>query len=274
LITPNGVIVATAFEPYPTSYPRPLWAEQDPGDWWRAIAVTTRRVLESAKTPPSKVLGMAFTTQMVNLIPVDAAGEPLRPCISWLDGRAGEEARGVMRRLGGGRIFSAIVGAMLTGKDLLPKMLWLKRNEPQLYGRTASLLDCSGYLLWKATRRMVAERSVASATGLLNLKSKAWDQTLIRFFGLDRRKFPELATSTELAGGLAPDAAQQLGLRAGTPVFAGAGDAQAAAVGAGAVGDGDGHLVLGTSGFVGVITARVGSEASSPYNQPDPGSCC
>jgi xylulokinase len=101
LVTPSGQVLATAFEPHPTSYPLPLWAEQDPRDWWRAVTVTARQVLEAAKTQASRVSGLAFTTQMVNLIPLDPAGTPLRPCISWLDGRAGHEARSIMRRVGG-----------------------------------------------------------------------------------------------------------------------------------------------------------------------------
>ena len=197
LITPDGRVQATAFEPYPTTYPRPLWAEQDPDDWWRAIAATTRSLLQAAGVGPEQVAGIAFTTQMVNLIPLDAAGLPLRPCISWLDGRAGVEARGIMRRFGGERIFASIVGAAITGKDVLPKMLWLKKHETEVYRRAATLVDVGGYLLLRTTGRRVVEYSVASVTGLLHLKRKTWDEGMMRLFGLDRAKFPDLVRSTE-----------------------------------------------------------------------------
>jgi xylulokinase len=256
LINTDGQVQAKAFEPYPTTYPRPLWAEQDPEDWWRAIAATTRRVLQAAGVGPDQVAGIAFTTQMVNLIPLDAAGAPLRPCISWLDGRAGIEARGIMRRLGGERIFAAILGAGITGKDVLPKMLWLKKHEPEVYRRAATLVDVGGYLLLRTTGRRVVEWSVASVTGLFHLKHKTWDEGMMRLFGLERAKFPDLVQSIDRVGGLTPSAAADLGLRAGTPVFGGAGDGMSAPVGAGAVGDGDGHLMLGTSGFIGAITRR------------------
>lgn len=256
LATTDGQVRATAFEAYPTTFPRPLWAEQEPEDWWRAIAATTQRVLQAAGTGPGQVAGIAFTTQLVNLIALDSTGAPLRRCISWLDGRAGNEARSIMRRLGGKGVFAAIAGAAITGKDVLPKMLWLKKHEPEVYRNAAALVDVGGYLLLRATGRLVAEWSVASVTGLFHLKRKTWDTTLMRLFGLDRAKFPELVRATDRVGGLTPSAASDLGLLVGTPVFAGAGDGMTAPVGAGAVGEGDGHLTLGTSGFVGVITGR------------------
>ncbi|RCK73204.1 MAG: Xylulose kinase [Anaerolineae bacterium] len=272
LVNEEGKLQGTAFEPYPTHYPRPLWAEQNPEDWWQAVCTTTRRLLDQQQVPPSHIAGIAFSTQMVNLLPVDREGNPLRPCISWLDGRAEEEAQQVMRKVGGRVIFAALVGVAITGKDVLPKYLWLKKNEPQIYQQAAALMDCSGYLLARATGRLVAEWTVSSVTGVFNLKTKTWDTTLIRFLGLDTGKFPELVLPFEQVGGLTRRAAQELGLLEGTPVFGGAGDAMTAAVGSGAVGEGEGHLCLGTSGFVGIVTSRrvVGKRGIPTIQSADP----
>lgn len=272
LMTTTGQILATAYEPHPTRYPRPLWAEQDPEDWWRTVAASTRDVLDSARADSTRIRAISFTTQMVNLIPVDGSGKPLTGCISWLDGRAGDEANAVMRRLGGRRLFAALVGATLTGKDVLPKMLWLRRHQPGVFNQAAHLIDCSSYLLHRATGRLVVDWSVASVTGLFNLKSKTWDHSLMRFFRIPPEKFPKLVQSTDQVGGLTAEAASFLGLPPDLPVFAGCGDGQAAPVGAGAVGDGDGHLVLGTSGFVGVITRRrvVGKQGIVTLQSADP----
>lgn len=256
LVNEEGRLQGTAFEPYPTHYPRPLWAEQDPADWWQAVCVTTRRLLDQQQVSPSQISGIAFSTQMVNLLPVDKEGNPLRPCISWLDGRAEEEAEQVMRRVGGRAIFAALVGVAITGKDVLPKYLWLKKNEPHIYQQAAALMDCSGYLLARTTGRLVAEWTVSSVTGVFNLKTKTWDTTLMRFLGLEISKFPELVLPFEQVGGLTRRAAQEMGLLEGTPVFGGAGDTMTAAVGSGAVGEGEGHLCLGTSGFVGIVTSK------------------
>ena len=273
LVSAGGNVITTAFEPYPTHYLGNLLAEQNPDDWWRAVITTTHRVMETSGTRPDEILGMAFSTQQVNAIPVTAQGEPLRPCISWLDGRAWEEAQLVMRKLGGEKLFALLVGVALTGKDLLPKYLWLKRNEPDIYRQAAAIVDASGYLLCRATGRLVYELSVASVTGLFNIKNKTWDTGLMRLFRIDREKFPDLVESTERVGGLTTQAANELGLPQGIPVFGGAGDAQAAAVGSGAVGESEAHLCLGTSGFVGVITSRrvVGRHGLVTIQSADPG---
>jgi xylulokinase len=195
------------------------------------------------------------------------------PCISWLDGRAGEEAQIVMRKVGGPAIFAMLVGVAMTGKDIIPKHLWLKRNAPGVYAKATAIVDASGYLLYQATGKLVCEWSVASVTGLFNLKTKVWDTTLIRFFSFDPSKFPDLVQSHERVGGLRPEAASALGLLEGTPVFGGAGDAMTAAVGSGAVGEGEGHLCLGTSGFVGIMTSKrvTGKRGIATIQSADPG---
>jgi len=268
----SGKVIAIAHEAYPTYYPQPLYAEQDVEDWWRAVVKATRRVLEISGAGPREVLGLAFSSQMLNTIPVDANGSPLRRCISWLDGRAWEEALQVMRKLGGKALFTQIVGSALTGKDLLPKYLWLKRHEPEIYKRSAAFMDCGGYLLQRTTGRMVGEWSVVSVTGLFNMKKKTWDTSLINLFGLDRAKFPELVRSIDQVGGLRTEPASELGLLEGTPVFGGAGDAQCTAVGSGAVGDGDAHLALGTPGYVVVLTTRniTGRRGVATIHSADP----
>jgi xylulokinase len=256
LITTSGEVVAKAYQPYPTTYPGPLRAEQAPEDLWQGVVTTTRRVLGTSGARPEQILGLSFSTQMVNVVLLDQRAQPLGPILSWLDGRAGDQARQVMRRLGGDRIFASIVGSKLTGKDLLPKYLWLKRFDSEAYARAASIVDVSGYILHRATGELAYEWTCASVTGLFDLKGKGWSRGLMRFFGLDPAKFPALVPSCEPVGGLADEAARQLGLLAGTPVIAGAGDAMAAAVGSGAVGLGEGHLNLGTSGFVGILSSK------------------
>jgi xylulokinase len=256
IITMDGRLVASAYETYPTRFSYSLWAEQEPEDWWRAVINATRSVLDSSGIKPEQILSLSFSTQMVNALPLDGEGKPLRSCINWLDGRAWEEAHAAMAKFGGPKIFASLFGVAITGKDLIPKYIWLKEKEPQVYQRAAAIVDVSSYLLLCATGRLVYEWTSASVTGLFNLKSKKWDMTGIRVFGLDKSKFPELVQSSELVGGLTKKAARELGLVEGTPVFGGAGDAMAAAVGSGAVLEGEGHLCLGTSGFVGIVTSR------------------
>jgi len=255
LVDTQGKVKATAFSPYPIQYPRPDWAEQDPEDWWRAVASTTRQVLERAAVAPRDVLCMVHSTQMLGIVPMGQDARPMRPAITWLDARAPEQAQRIMAKFLTPKLFALIAGAELSGKDGLPKLLWLKENEPQVYQGMQCFLDVNGYLIYRATGRMVFEWSCASVFGS-ELKTLDWLRAIIRYIGLDLAKFPPLVRSIDVAGKLTATAAQECGLLEGTPVFGGGGDAPAAAVGSGAVGEGDGHIYLGTSGWVGVVTHK------------------
>jgi xylulokinase len=256
IVTIDGRLRETAHETYPTYFPKPRWAEQNPEDWWQAILRSTQRVMEASGVEQEQINGIAFSTAMTNIVILDAQRKLLRPCIFWMDGRAGEEARFIMRKLGGPRVFTQLIGATASGKDLIPKYLWLKRNEPEIYNQGTYFLDLSGYLLYRATGEMAYEWSVASGLGLFNFKTKKIDTMLMRFFGLDASKFPRLVRSVDKVGTLSPTAAADLGLLPGIPVFGGAGDPMIAAVGSGTVSEGDAYLNLGTSAFIGVISSK------------------
>ena len=255
LVDTSGKVHTTAYVPYDIHYPHPGWAEQEPEDWWRAIVSSTRQVLQKGKVDPNNILGMVYSTQMLGIVPMSSTGQPLRPAIIWLDARAPEQATRLMNKFLGRRIFALIAGAELSGKDGLPKLLWLKENEPQIYQEMKCFLDVNGYLIYRATGKQVFEWSCASAFGF-DLGKKDWLRSIINYMGLDMSKFPPVVRSIDRVGGLTAEAARECGLLEGTPVFGGGGDAPAAATGSGAVAEGDGHIYLGTSGWVGVITSK------------------
>jgi xylulokinase len=272
LVDPQGHIHGSAFEPYEVTYPRPDWAEQEPKDWWRAVTRSTQRLLAESGVQPGEILCLTYSTQMLGVVPMSADGEPLRPGIIWLDARAQRQAEQIVRRFLSPWVFAALAGAPLLGKDVMPKMLWLKQNEPDVYNRTAKFLDVSGYLLHRSTGLMVADWTAASVVGL-DLKKKQWLTWLFNYIGLDPAKLPTLVKSTDRIGGLTAQAASECGLLEGTQVIAGAGDAPSAAVGSGAVGEGEGHIYLGTSGWVAVVTERIvtGRHGVCSIHSADPG---
>jgi len=272
LVDTEGAIHASAFQPYPVHYPRPDWAEQEPEDWWTAVTTTTRQVVAQSGVAPRDVLAMVHTTQMLGIVPMGEDSQPLRRAIIWLDGRAPEQAERIMHKFLGRRAFALVAGAELSGKDGLPKLLWLKENEPAVYNDMTCFLDVNGYLTYRATGQMVFEWSCASAIGF-DLKKKDWLRGIIRHIGLDEKKLPPLVRSTDRVGGLTAEAARACGLLEGTPVFGGGGDAPGAAVGSGAVGEGEGHIYLGTSGWVGVVTRRTptGRHGVVSIHSADPG---
>ena len=280
LVDTEGKIYASAFQPYAVHYPRPDWAEQEPEDWWRAVATTTQQVLARSGVSPRDVVASVYMTQMIGIVPMGRVGadagpaptyEPLRRAIIWLDGRAPQQAERIMHKFLGRHVFAMVAGAELSGKDGLPKLLWLKENEPEIYDRMACFLDVNGYLTYRATGKMVFEWSCASAF-CLDLKSKDWMRWIIRYIGLDQAKFPPLVRSIDQVGGLTAEAARACGLLEGTPIFGGGGDAPGAAVGSGAVGEGAGHIYLGTSGWVGVVTRKTptGSHGVASIQSADP----
>jgi xylulokinase len=250
-----GNILTSRFAPYETSYPRENWAEQNPDDWWDAVRRTTREVMAETSTSPDSVAGVIYSAQMIGVLPVDAEGIPLRPAIIWLDGRAQEQADKIVRWLTR-PLLLAIAGGVPTGKDVIAKLMWLKQRELSVYNATHKILEVDSYLVHRSCGEFVYDYSAASATGCFNFKKKDWDYTLFKLWKLDGGKMPRAQASHDRAGGLTAAAADEMGLRQGTPVFTGTGDVASATVGSGALIDGQGHVYIGSSGWIAVTVPK------------------
>lgn len=248
LVDYKGKIVATSVEAYPTFYPYPAWAEQNPEDYWKAVAANCRNIIAKTGIKPEQVSGIVFSTQAQGIIPVDKEGNVLYNNITWVDGRAEKQAQSIMKKLGGKKLFTLVAGTPIMGKDCIPKIVWLKEERPEIYSKTYRILDVNGYLKYKLTGKMVTELSGAGGYGL-DLKKKEW-LGVMKFTGVDMEKLPPLVCSTDIVGGVTEEAAAETGLLPGTPVLGGCDDVQAAAVGSGMCEDGDIHIYLGTSAWV------------------------
>jgi xylulokinase len=264
----TGEVAGSAAAAYDVVAPQPGWAEQDPDAWWAAVCRSTREALARAQAGPADLAAVSFSGQMQGTLPVDAAGRPLMRCMIWTDGRAHAQAR----RLTTGRIRVFGYGAFrlarwiwltsgaptLTGTDAISKIVWLRESRPELWERTHKLLDAKDYLLFRCTGRYVTTYDCGNLTWLMDTRKGRlrWSETLLASAGIPRRLLPELVPSTEIVGGLTAEAARDLGLREGTPVVAGAGDAPAMTVGAGAVGEREFHLALGTGAWIATHVER------------------
>lgn len=256
LVNAAGNILGYAIEEYPIYYPQPGWVEQEPEDYWKAIIKGTKKVLEEVKVKPEQISGIVFTTQAMGIIPIDERGKALYRNITWVDGRAEKQARKIMRLFGGKKVFKSIIGIEITGKDVVCKLLWLKKERPELYMKTALFLDVNGYLKYKATGEKVTEWSGACSYSF-NLKKKDWDKPIFRLIGIDLNKLPPLVRSIDSIGkGLTKSAAEEMGLIEGIPVFGGCDDTQSALVGSTAIDEGEAHVYLGTSAWLGVSTKK------------------
>jgi len=255
LINESGEVVADATTPYGFTYPHPGWVEQAPEDYWNGSVVNTRKVMEKSGISGEDVIRIVFSTQAMGIIPVDKEGKMLRHNITWVDGRAEEQAQWLMRLAGGPRIFKKIIGIEITGKDVVPKLRWLKQNEPDIYAKTDKFLDVNGYLKFRATGEKVFEWTGASSYSF-NLKKKDWDYIIFKIAGIDTDKLPRLVKSTDVVGTLTEEASKELGLPRKVPVFGGCDDTQSAAIGSGANGEGEAHIYLGTSAWAGITTKK------------------
>jgi len=255
LVGTDGRIHGKCSAPLQVHYPGAGRAEQEPADWWKAIAETTRGLLQQTGVSPNQILCVTHCAQMLGIVPMSAKTGSLGRAIIWLDSRASVQAQRMMRKFIDARVFALIAGAPMCGRDCIPKLLWLKDEEPNLYRKTDFFVDTNGYLLYRTTGNMVMEWTGASVVGM-DLKTKQWMKGVMRYVGLDPAKLPPLVRSTDKVGGLTPEAAGELGLLQGTPVIAGAGDAPCAAVGSGAVREGAAHICIGTSALLGVVTSR------------------
>jgi len=253
LVDSAGNIIGESTHRYPIYYPQPGWVEQDPIDYWNAIVANTKKLV--TRIDNTKILGIVFTTQAQGVIPVNKSGKVLRKNIIWVDGRAEEQARWLMGLFGGRAAFKSFLGIEITGKDVIPKLRWLKQKEPDIYNKTYKVLDVNGYLRFKATGDMAIEWSGASSWGF-NVKKKDWEHLFFMASGFDRQKLPKLIRSIDVVGTLTSKTAEEFGLDKNIPVFGGCDDSQSAAVGAGCVRNGNVFAYIGTAAQIGAISAK------------------
>lgn len=245
----EGRLVDSAIYTYQTLYPHSRWVEQNPEDWWTAVCVTTRALLEKAAVKASDILCVSFSAQMMGCLLVDGQGVPLRPMITWADSRAWAEEAWMRAQAGAERAYR-ITGHRLGASYSAAKLLWVKANEPDVYRRADKMIHAKDYIIFRLTGRLVTDFSDASGTNLLDIEKKVWSDELVSAFGLRRDLLPELRPSADVAGRVTPAAARACGLAEGTPVVVGGGDGSCACVGAGVVAEGLAYNVIGTSSWI------------------------
>lgn len=235
--------------------------EADPDCYWQAMRQGMAEVL--AETPGARVEAVGLTTQGETLVPVDAAGQPLRPFLVWLDGRAAAQAEALRARLDEAAFYRATGLPGIEGALPLAKLRWLAENEPDLFARTRKFLLLEDYLIFRLTGHMVTEPALQTSTGWFRLDADGYWPEALDAAGVSLDKLPELRECGSLAGPLTGEAARQLGLTAGTPVFTGAMDQTAAAL---AAGSGNG-VITETTGTA-LVAAAVTDAPVFPQDHP------
>jgi xylulokinase len=240
----DGTVVARCEVEYPLSTPRPGWAEQNPEDWWRA----TEQALEGLGV--REVAGIGLSGQMHGLVALDSADEVIRPAILWNDQRTAAECAEIEERVGFERLVELTGNRALTGFTA-PKLLWLRRHEPDNYARIAHVLLPKDYVRLRLCGERAIDVADASGTLLFDVARRRWSDEVVEALELDRAWLPPALESPDVSG-TTPN---------GVPVAAGAGDQAAGAVGVGVVRPGPLSVALGTSG---VVFTALDAYASDP----------
>lgn len=248
-VDPEGRRVAAADHAIPLATPRPGWTEQDPAHWVAAAEAGLREV--AAQVGADRVAGIGLSGQMHGMVATDASGRVVRPALLWNDQRTAAEAAELEEAVGRERLIARTGNPAITGFQL-PKVLWLRRHEPDAFARTKRVALPKDHVATSLTGEAAAEPADASGTGAYNLAARAWDEEVLGAVGLDPTLWPPLVRSDDVVGGLLPSVAARLGLPAGLPVVAGAGDnaAAATALALGAAHPEVGSVSLGTSGVL------------------------
>jgi len=247
LVDEGGEVIASATVEYPMYTPHPLWAQQDPADWWQATVESIRRVLAGADV--SEVKGLGLTGQMHGLVLLDRAGQVLRPCIMWNDQRTGPQCAAITKKLGFDKLIEWTANPVLPGFTA-PKIVWVRENEPQVYARAARVLLPKDFIRYKLTGEFATDKAGASGTSLFNVVGRTWSQNMIEALDIPAQWLSPSFEGPEVTGVISSHAAELTGLPEGLLVTAGGGDQAAQAVGTGIVRQGLVSATLGTSGVV------------------------
>jgi xylulokinase len=249
LIDEGGSVIAVAATEYPFETPRPLWSEQGAGLFWDGTVKSIRAVLAESGVAAEDIAGVGLTGQMHGMCALDAAGEPVRPCILWNDQRTAGQCAEITRRVGADRVLQLTGNPVLTGFTA-PKILWLAQNEPERYRLVRHILLPKDYARYRLTGEFFTEVSDASGTSLFDVGRRCWSDEMLMALSIPKDWMPEVTESPVPSARISPAAAAATGLIAGTPVIGGGGDQAAQAVGTGIIQEGVVSVTVGTSGVV------------------------
>lgn len=249
LVTVEGQVVGSFTQEYPLYSPQPGWSEQNPEEMWQASVQAIRGALAKHGISPEDVVGLGLSGQMHSSVFLDGNQEVIRPAILWNDVRTSAQCRLIEEVIDPETLREEVCNPALEGFTL-PKVLWLKEQEPENYARLKTLLLPKDYVRFRLTGNLAMEVSDAAGMLMMNVRQRTWSRQVLEPLGIDPEVLPPIIGSAEVAGTITLQAAEETGLKPGTPVVGGGADNACGAVGSGVVRPGRGMVSLGTSGVV------------------------
>ena len=255
LVNEKGGILNTVSKEYPLEFPHPGWSQQKPEDWMKACMEGIPELLEGRDA--GEVAGLSVAGQMHGLVILDEADRVIRPAILWNDGRTFAEVDYLNNTIGKDKL-SEWTGNIAFAGFTAPKILWVKKNEPENFAKIKKIMLPKDYINYCLTGVHSCDYSDASGMLLLDVEHKKWSPEMLEICSVSEEQMPGLYESYEVIGTIKPEIAEKLGLPEGVKVTAGAGDNAAAAVGTGTVGQGACNISLGTSGTIFISSEKFG----------------
>ncbi len=252
----HGQRVAMGSRSYPTYFPAPGWAEQDPADWWAGLVGAVQDCLRAANVAPGDIAGISADATTCTLMPLDPVGQPLGRALLWMDVRAATQAQRIFAT-GDSALRYCLAGA--NAEWMPPKMLWLKENEPERYAATATLIEFTDWIAYRLTGRLTLNLDTVTQRWFYHTPSGGWPLDFFTAIGLPdlAAKFPaDILPLGASVDGLSEEAANALGLRPGIPVAAGGGDAFVGLLGQGVTQPGDLGVVMGSSNVLSALSVK------------------
>ncbi len=247
LYDPSGSCRAFATAPLETFHPQPTWAEQDAQQWWQAARTAVQEAVARAGVPADHIQGIGLDCTACTVLPCRLDGTSLRRALLWMDQRSFREAEEISATKDASLRY---VSGVVSPEWMLPKALWLKRHEPEIYGRADRIIECTDWFMFKLTGEWALSLNNVSVKWNYARPDGGWSAAMLRAVGLEDLTGKWPTTIVPLGKGeakLSSAAAAELGLRGGTPVAQGGIDAYLGMLGMGAVGAGDLAMIMGSS---------------------------
>ncbi|MGE5657224.1 MAG: gluconokinase [Actinomycetota bacterium] len=249
LFTEKGEVVYQHFIEYPLLIPTVGAAEQNPQEIFAAVIQSVQALITGSSIHPSKILCLSFSAAMHSLIAVDSNHQLLTNSITWADNRSAKWAT-FLKQKGQGHEIYRRTGTPIHAMSPLVKLIWLRHEQPQLFEKAAKFISIKEYVFYQLYQQYIVDYSIASATGLMNLKALTWDPEALEVAGITEAQLSKLVPTTYQIHQIDETMAAQMGIPADVPLVVGASDGVLANLSVGAISPGIVAVTVGTSGAV------------------------